>query len=73
MYKERGIKNSENVYIYLLYVWIIENMLWYYIVGEWKGMDGKLELKNGYVDGLNVFFFLFKGMNFLVMDFFCWM
>lgn len=73
MYKERGIKNSEKVYIYLLYVWIIENMLWYYIVGEWKDMDGKWELKNCYVDGLNVFFFLFKGMNFLVMDFFCWL
>ena len=34
-------------------------------------MDGKLELKNGHADGLNVFFFLFKGINFSATDFFC--
>lgn len=70
-HKERGIKNSENAHIYLLYARITENMPRYYTVGEWKGMDGKLELKNGHADGLNVFFFLFKGMNFSATDFFC--
>ena len=34
-------------------------------------MDEKLELKKGHADGLNVFFFLFKGMNFSATDLFC--
>ena len=34
-------------------------------------MDGKLELKNGHANGLNLFFFLFKGTNFSATDFFC--
>lgn len=70
-HKERGIKNSENAHIYLLYARITENMPRYYTVGEWKDMDGKRELKNRHADGLNVFFFLSKGINFSATDFFC--
>ena len=70
-HKERGIKNSEKAHIYLLYARITENMPRYYTVGEWKDMDGKRELKNRHADGLNVFFFLSKGINFSATDFFC--
>ena len=69
-HKERGIKNSENAHIYLLYARITENVPRYYTVGEWKGMDGKLELKNGHADGLNVFFSYLKALIFQQRIFF---
>lgn len=66
-HKERGIKNSENAHIYLLYARITENMPRYYTVGELR----KAGTKKWPRWLIKCFFFLFKGINFFATDFFC--